>query len=60
MQEGPISKHIEEVTVQFDQNGNFHTEVGPYSPQQLNLYMYAPSITYGLTVIKGKMNMGQF
>ncbi|WP_310137291.1 Ig-like domain-containing protein [Paenibacillus amylolyticus] len=60
VQEGPISKHIEEVTVQFDQSGNFHTEVGPYSPQQLNLYMYAPSITYGLTVIKGKMNMGQF
>lgn len=48
--QGGISKHIEDVNVTFDNEGKFHVEAGPYTPDALNLYLYAPEITYFISV----------
>ncbi|MEK3871773.1 MULTISPECIES: CAP domain-containing protein [unclassified Paenibacillus] len=48
--QGSISKHIEDVNVTFDNEGKFHVEAGPYTPDALNLYLYAPEITYFISV----------
>ncbi|MCM3701891.1 CAP domain-containing protein [Paenibacillus macerans] len=44
------SMHIEDVNVTFDSEGKFHVEAGPYAPEALNLYLYAPEITYFISV----------
>ncbi|PYE48874.1 Ig-like domain-containing protein [Paenibacillus barcinonensis] len=58
VQEGPVSVHIEDITVQFDETGNFHAEVGPYTPQRLNLYLSdtSKSSLRFLSVEKGTIN----
>jgi len=54
------SKHIEDVQVTFDSKGYFHIEPGTYSPDQLNLYLYAPSATFFISVKKDTMNLSQY